>query len=70
MLKAVRHEVWATDPNVAMTHTGSMEGYVSHNSYARPRFGLVLMTIFGGIGLILVTIGVYSVLSYTTARRT
>src|SRR5438445_5624777 len=28
------------------------------------------MTIFGGIGLLLVTIGVYSVLAYTTARRT
>jgi ABC-type antimicrobial peptide transport system permease subunit len=28
------------------------------------------MTIFGGIGLVLVTIGVYSVLAYTTARRT
>ena len=28
------------------------------------------MTIFGSIGLMLVTIGVYSVLAYTTARRT
>jgi len=28
------------------------------------------MTIFGCIGLILVTIGVYSVLAYTAARRT
>jgi len=28
------------------------------------------MTIFGGIGLVLVTIGVYSVLAYTTVRRT
>jgi ABC-type antimicrobial peptide transport system permease subunit len=28
------------------------------------------MMIFGGIGLVLVTIGVYSVLAYTTVRRT
>src|SRR5258708_11527786 len=28
------------------------------------------MSIFGSIGLVLVTIGVYSVLAYTTARRT
>ena len=28
------------------------------------------MTIFGSIGLILMAIGVYSVLAYTTARRT
>jgi putative ABC transport system permease protein len=70
MLKAVRHEVWATDPNVALTLTGSLEGYISQFSYAGPRFGFTLMVIFGSIGLILVTIGVYSVLSYTTARRT
>lgn len=70
MLKAVRHEVWATDPNVALTLTGTLEGYISQFSYAGPRFGFMLMIIFGTIGLILVTVGVYSVLSYTTARRT
>ena len=70
MLNAVRHEVWATDSNAALTFTGTHEGYISQFSYAGPRFGSILMIIFGSIGLILVTIGVYSVLSYTTARRT
>jgi putative ABC transport system permease protein len=70
MLNTVEKEIWATDPNVAVTFTGTMEGYISQFSYAGPRFGFYLMTIFGAIGLILVTIGVYSVLSYTTARRT
>ncbi len=70
LLDAVRHEVWLTDPNVALTFTGTLEGYISQFSYAGPRFGFLLMSIFGSIGLILVTIGVYSVLAYTTARRT
>jgi putative ABC transport system permease protein len=70
MLNAVRSEVWATDSSVAPTFTGSMEGYLSQFSYAGPRFGSILMIIFGSVGLILVTIGVYSVLSYTIARRT
>jgi putative ABC transport system permease protein len=70
LLEAVRHEVWLTDPNVALTLTGTMEGYIGQFSYAGPRFGFFLMSIFGSIGLILVTIGVYSVLAYTTARRT
>ena len=70
MLNAVRHEVWATDSNVALTFTGTLEGYLSDFSYAGPRFGSMLMLVFGGVGLILVTIGVYSVLSYTAARRT
>ncbi len=70
MMNAVREEIWATDRSVALTLTGTLEGYISQFSYAGPRFGFLLMTIFGGIGLILVTIGVYSVLAYTTARRT
>jgi len=70
MLNAVEHEIWATDSNVAVTLTGTLEGYISQFSFAGPRFGFFLMSIFGAIGLVLVTIGVYSVLAYTTARRT
>jgi putative ABC transport system permease protein len=70
MLNAVEHEIWATDANVAVTFTGTLEGYISQFSYAGPRFGFFLMTIFSSIGLVLVTLGVYSVLAYTTARRT
>src|SRR6266581_1514639 len=70
MMNAVRHEIWATDASVAVTLTGTLEGYISQFSYAGPRFGFMLMTIFSSIGLVLVTLGVYSVLAYTTARRT
>jgi predicted permease len=70
MLNAVRQEIWATDRSVALTFTGTLEGYISQFSYAGPRFGFFLLGIFAGIGLILVTIGVYSVLAYTAARRT
>jgi putative ABC transport system permease protein len=70
MMNVVRQEIWATDPGVALSHSGSMEGMMSQYIYAGPRFGFLLMAIFGSIGLILVTIGVYSVLAYTTARRT
>jgi predicted permease len=70
MLNVVRDEIWATDRSVALTLTGTLEGYISQFSYAGPRFGFLLMTIFSCIGLTLVTIGVYSVLAYTTARRT
>ena len=70
MLNVVEHEIWATDSNVAVTLTGTLEGYISQFSFAGPRFGFFLMSIFGVIGLVLVTIGVYSVLAYTTARRT
>jgi putative ABC transport system permease protein len=70
MLNAVRQEIWATDRSVALTLTGTLEGYISQFSYAGPRFGFFLLGIFAAIGLVLVTIGVYSVLAYTAARRT
>jgi len=70
MMNAIRHEIWATDSNVALTLTGTLESFIANFSYAGPRFGFLLMSVFGAIGLVLVTIGVYSVLAYTTARRT
>jgi putative ABC transport system permease protein len=70
MLNAVRREIWATDSNVALTFTGSLEGFISEFSYAGPRFAFLMMTLFAAIGLILVTIGVYSVIAYTASRQT
>ncbi len=70
LLDALRREIWATDSNVAVALTGTLEGYIQQFSFAGPRFGFLLMGIFSCIGLILVTVGVYSVLAYTTAQRT
>jgi len=70
MLPAVQREIWNTDKGVALTLTGSLEGYINSFSYATPRFGFVLITVFATLGLILVSVGVYSVIAYTTARRT
>jgi len=37
--------------------------------YARPRFGLSLFSVFAGLGLALVTIGVYSVVAWTVTQQ-
>jgi ABC-type antimicrobial peptide transport system permease subunit len=66
----VRREVWNTDRNVPLTFAGTLESFIAQFSYAGPRFGFVMMTLFAGVGLVLVTIGVYSVIAYTTARQT
>lgn len=70
MLDVVQKEVWAADSGVALAYPSTLEDRVSKFLYAGPRFGFVLMTIFACVGLILVTIGVYSVLAYSTAQRT
>ncbi len=70
MMNAARTEIWATDRSVALTMSDSLENYIHSYSYAQPEFGSLLMGIFASIGLILVTLGVYSVIAYNTARRT
>jgi predicted permease len=70
MMNAIRQEVWATDSAVALAYPSTLEDWISERLYAGPRFGFVLMTIFGCVGLILVTVGVYSVLAYSAARKT
>jgi putative ABC transport system permease protein len=70
MMNTVRQEIWGTDRSVALTLTGTLEGFINSFSYAQPRFGLLMITVFALVGVILVAVGVYSVIAYTTARRT
>ena len=70
MMDLVRKQVWASDPGVAMAYSYTLEDFITERMYAGPRFGFVVMSVFGCVGLILVTIGVYSVLAYATARKT
>jgi putative ABC transport system permease protein len=70
MIKPVGREIWATDPSVAMAQPETLEYFLDLFTFAQPRFGLWLVSIFATIGLLLVTIGVYSVIAYTTSRRT
>src|SRR5258708_19175391 len=70
MLDTLRKEIWAVDRNVALTMTGSLEDYLKRFTYAEPRFSLILLGIFAGIGLVLVALGVYSLIAYTVSRQT
>ena len=70
LLKDVQREIWAVDRNVAVTLTGSLDGFLQQFTYAEPRFGLVLMAVFAGVGLVLVALGVFSVIAYTVSRQT
>jgi len=66
----VRREIWSVDRNVALTFTGTIEGYLQQFSYAGPKFGLILMGIFATVGLVLVAIGVFSVMAYSVSLQT
>jgi len=70
MLNAVKREIWAVDRNIALNEAGTLTEYLKQGLYSEPRFTLVLLGVFAGVGLVLVVIGVYSVIAYTVSRQT
>ena len=70
IIEVLRKQVWATDSGAALALSSTLEDRVGRVLYAGPRFGFVMMSVFGCVGLILVIVGVYSVLAYATARKT
>jgi len=70
MMNSLRREIWAVDRNVAIGEIGTLTGYLKQFSYAGPRFSLILLSVFAGVGLVLVSLGVYSVIAYTVSGQT
>src|SRR6202790_4595193 len=69
MHTTVRKAVWGVDPTVAFAEGEPLAEWLNTFSYAQPRLGLFLVSTVAAIGLLLVTLGVYSVIAYTTSRR-
>jgi putative ABC transport system permease protein len=70
LLASVQREVWAVDSNAAVTRSGSIKDLLAEAAYTRPRFGLIAIGAFAGIGLALVLVGIFSVMAYTVALQT
>jgi putative ABC transport system permease protein len=64
-----RREIKMVDKSVALTAVRPLTGAISE-TVTEPRFYAFLFTLFGGIGLLLTVIGVYSLISYTVSQRT
>jgi putative ABC transport system permease protein len=70
LVNTLRTEIWAQDRNVAVTMTDSMENFLKNYTYATPRFTLLVLGVFAAVGLVLITVGVYSVMAYSVTRQT
>jgi len=70
LLTRLQREVWAADSNAAVSSSGSIKSLLAEDVYTRPRFGLIAIAVFAGIGLALVVIGIFSVMAYTVALQT
>jgi predicted permease len=67
--EALRLEVYQLDPTMAVYNLETMDEHV-RAAYVLPRVAAMLFGIFGGIGLVLATVGLYGVMSFAVARRT
>jgi predicted permease len=69
LAEALRRQVFALDPAMAVYNEETMEEHI-RTAYSLPRAAATLFGIFGGIGLLLAAVGLYGVMSYGVSRRT
>ncbi len=69
LAEPVRRQVYALDPNIAIYNEETMEEHV-HTAFFLPRLAATLFSVFGMIGLVLASVGLYGVMNYAVSRRT
>lgn len=65
----IRQEVSRLDPELPVSNVASMD-QVINESVVSQRFSAVLLGSLAGLGLLLATVGVYGVLSYSVSQKT
>jgi putative ABC transport system permease protein len=69
LLTPIGREVWAVDPNVAVSTDSSLQDLLDLYEYKAPKFGLVSMTAFASTGLVLALVGIFAVMAYTVSLQ-
>jgi len=66
---SIRNEVQALEKNLPLGNPERMSDRVANSLYAA-RMGAILLAVFGGLALLLASIGLYGVMSFAVSRRT
>jgi predicted permease len=68
-LKEVREAVWSVNPNLPLAAVHTVDYYLK-NSMARTSFTLIMLSVAGGMALLLGVVGIYGVIAYSVSQRT
>jgi putative ABC transport system permease protein len=69
LTNTLRREMRAVNGNVVQRDPIIVDETLARVSYSRPRFSVLLMAVFGALGLLLVGTGVYGVMTYVVSRQ-
>ena len=69
LMGGLRQAVGSLDRDLAVSKLRTMDAVVATTT-ARPRFNLLMLTIFAAVALTLAAVGLYGVMSYLVAQRT
>ena len=69
LINTIRQQVLAMDRNQPVFNARSMEQVIAE-SIASRRFAMLLMTIFAVVALLMASVGIYGVMSYSVTQRT
>jgi predicted permease len=68
LVSAVRSKLDGVDPTIPLADVKTMDSVMAQ-AESQPRFLTLLLTLFSGVALIIATVGIYGVISYSVARR-